>query len=152
MDSKNNQFPLPPGLFIIAIILEIIANYFWPIIKLIPLPFSYVGIILMIAGLYLMVWGGKTMRAHRTTVEFRKNPTTLITASPFSFSRNPGYLGQLFLVLGVAVLLGSLSPLSIALIDFLILDRMVLPIEEEGLEKTFGDRYLEYKRSVRRWI
>lgn len=146
------KFPLPPGLFIISIVLAIIADRFWPIIKLIPSPYSYTGLLLMVGGLYLMVWGGRTMKAHRTTVEFRKNPTTLIIAAPFSFSRNPGYLGQLLLVFGVAILLGSLSPLLILLIDFLILDRMVLPIEEHNLEQTFGAQYLGHKKKVRRWI
>lgn len=146
------KLKLPPGLFIFSIILAIIADRFWPIIKLITRPYSYIGILLMFSGLYLMVWGGMTMRAHRTTVEFRKSPTTLITIAPFNFSRNPGYLGQLLLVLGVAVLLGSLSPLFILLIDFLILNWIVLPIEEQNLEQTFGAQYLEYEKRVRRWI
>lgn len=146
--------PLPPGLFIFAILLSIIANHFLPLLKLIPRPYSYFGTLLMILGLFVMGWQGRTMRAHQTTIEFRKAPSTstLITDGPFGFSRNPGYIGQLVLVSGVAVLLGSLSPFFILLINFLLLDRLVVPIEEETLEQNFGSQYRDYKNKVRRWI
>jgi protein-S-isoprenylcysteine O-methyltransferase Ste14 len=41
-----------------------------------------------------------------------------------------------------------LSPLCF----FVVLDRMIIPYEEEKMERTFGKEYLGYRRKVRRWL
>ena len=33
-----------------------------------------------------------------------------------------------------------------------VLNAVYIPVEESALENTFGIRYLQYKRKVRRWI
>jgi protein-S-isoprenylcysteine O-methyltransferase Ste14 len=35
---------------------------------------------------------------------------------------------------------------------FLIIDRMVIPLEEHNLERLFGSSYLDYQTRVRRWL
>ena len=67
-------------------------------------------------------------------------------------SRNPIYLSGLLLSLGLAVLLGSLIPFFFPIALFLILDRLYIPSEEKRLAETFGQPYLDYKKSVRRWF
>jgi protein-S-isoprenylcysteine O-methyltransferase Ste14 len=38
------------------------------------------------------------------------------------------------------------------IIFFLVIDRVVIPKEEETLERTFGITYQDYQRRVRRWL
>ena len=46
----------------------------------------------------------------------------------------------------------SLLVLVIAVTMVLLLYRAVIVEEEAYLEKKFGDEYLRYKKSVRRWL
>ncbi len=62
------------------------------------------------------------------------------------------YLGLVLVVLGIAVITGSLTPLLVVPISLLLLDRKFIAAEERMLEKRFGSAWLEYKKSVRRWI
>ncbi|NIN72992.1 MAG: hypothetical protein GTO46_13905 [Gemmatimonadetes bacterium] len=62
------------------------------------------------------------------------------------------YLGLVLVVLGIAVITGSLTPLLVVPIFALLLDRKFIAAEERMLEKRFGSAWLEYKKSVRRWI
>lgn len=74
----------------------------------------------------------------------------IIKTGPFSFSRNPIYLGLILIVLGGLLALRSYTVL---LIPFVIsyFYKAVLK-EEKILEKHFGKEYLEYKSKVRRFI
>jgi len=62
------------------------------------------------------------------------------------------YLGTVLLLVGVAVLLGTLAPLLVVIVVFAILQEGFIRHEERLLDDTFGDRYRAYQRSVRRWL
>ena len=62
------------------------------------------------------------------------------------------YVGFVVFLIGCSVLSGNILSALCPLIFFLILDRMFIPYEEEKMEAAFGEEYLEYKRSVRRWL
>jgi len=48
--------------------------------------------------------------------------------------------------LGLAVLLGSLTPLLVAPVFGALMDRIFIVPEEKDMEETFGDDYREYKK------
>ena len=56
------------------------------------------------------------------------------------------------LLLGIAVLVGSLPVLLVPLVFFLTMNAVFIPMEEERLERLFGQEYLAYKHRVRRWL
>jgi protein-S-isoprenylcysteine O-methyltransferase Ste14 len=62
------------------------------------------------------------------------------------------YIWGLFAWLGWTVFYGSPSVLIGLVLLWLIFTLAVIPKEERQLEELFGDEYLEYKRSVRRWL
>ncbi|MCH7795577.1 MAG: isoprenylcysteine carboxylmethyltransferase family protein, partial [Proteobacteria bacterium] len=70
----------------------------------------------------------------------------------YGVSRNPIYLGLTAIYLGVGVMADAgwvavlLGPL------LLVMHFGVIAREERYLERKFGDEYLRYKASVRRWI
>ena len=55
-------------------------------------------------------------------------------------------------LVGACIVLGTLGPLIVPALFYLIIRRRFIRIEESMLEEKFGDEYLEFKRSVRRWI
>ncbi len=87
-----------------------------------------------------------------TPFDVGKSPASLVTTGAFRFSRNPGYLALILLYLGGAVFLQSIAVVVLFVPCFVALDRLVVPREEANLEATFGEAYVAYKRSVRRWI
>ena len=92
---------------------------------------------------------------------FIQSRNTLITVKPanslqrkglYSFTRNPMYLGLIFLYTGTAFFVGNwwsfiLIPMLIVLMTVYVIKR-----EEKYLADAFGQDYTAYKISVRRWI
>jgi len=103
-------------------------------------------------GLGLMLWTMWTFARHRTTVNPYGGASALCTGGPFRFSRNPIYLGDWFMLLGVSMLLNTFWPLVFAPLIWIMLRFGVIRHEEVHLEAKFGDAYRQYKTRVRRWI
>ena len=76
----------------------------------------------------------------------------IITDNIYAYSRNPMYLGLLILQIGVGMLLSVIHITFFALFTYLILKYYVIIPEERYLEEKFGEKYLSYKISVRRWF
>jgi protein-S-isoprenylcysteine O-methyltransferase Ste14 len=62
------------------------------------------------------------------------------------------YLGFVLALIGIAVMLGSLSPWLIVVIFASLMERVFIQVEERMLEARFGQSWLEYKARVRRWF
>jgi len=56
------------------------------------------------------------------------------------------------ILLGVAVLLGTLVTFAFPVLFVMLIGFLIIPGEERNLEKIFGEQYREYKKRVRRWI
>jgi len=145
--------PLPPDIyFLIALILEGVSHFLFPISIIIPSPYNLIGIILILAGFAMAFHVNLTFMKNKTTIMPYKTPSSLVTTGLFRLSRNPIYLGMASALLGAAVSLGTLSPFIFPLLFMAIIDRLVIPLEEHVLEKKFGREYREYKGKVRRWL
>ncbi len=112
-------------------------------------PLGWVG---LAVGLALLGWTLWTFHRHHTTVNPYASATTLCTGGPFRFSRNPIYLGDWFLLIGISLLMNTLWPVIFAPLIWIMLRFGVIRYEEAHLEAKFGDAYRDYKTRVRRWI
>ena len=88
----------------------------------------------------------------KTSIKPFETPSAFITSGPFKLSRNPIYLGMTITLFGVETALGSLSPYIFPVIFVIIINGLIIPAEEKDLENKFGEKYLDYKTKVRRWI
>ncbi len=107
---------------------------------------------LLLAGLALAASFNMAFQRKGTAVEPWKPTTAIVTTGPYRLTRNPAYLGMALIYAGIAVMsdaFWTLAPLPLVL---LIIDRAVIAREERYLERKFGQEYLDYKRSVRRWL
>ncbi len=84
----------------------------------------------------------------------RKSHTgdNLITGGPFGIVRNPLYVGNFFIVLGVCLYAGRawLTILTVAL--FAVQYFYIVSYEESVLEEKFGEDYDSYRQRVPAWI
>ena len=144
----------PPILFAGALALGLLLNAFhrvaimpgirvWRIVT---------AAVLIAFGLVLSSAVVLTFRRAATPVSPRKKTMRLVCGGPYRYTRNPDYIGQLALYIGIALALNSLwlliwFPLLVALIHWGVALR-----EERYLESKFGQEYREYKARVRRWL
>jgi protein-S-isoprenylcysteine O-methyltransferase Ste14 len=137
---------------LILIALPVLLHYLIPVMIVIPSPYTYLGGVFIILALALMTRASRFFRKAGTGFDLREGGSVLVTSGPFRFSRNPIYLGMLFWLIGLAVLLGSLISFLFPLLFFLLANFLVIPREEKDLEKKMGEKYIQYKRHVRRWL
>lgn len=150
----NHSIPRvpPPAYFLIAIILMALLNRYFPVMRWLEFPWRYSGILLIVAGFLLSASGSMLFRKLDTRLRPGAKATTLVTGGPFRFTRNPMYLGLMTMLAGTGILLGSLTPLIMIPLVFLLLHFQFILREEQWMESWFGEPYLRYKKKVRRWL
>ncbi len=90
-----------------------------------------------------------------TTVDPRhpERVSRLVTTGIYSVTRNPMYLGMLFVLAAWAVFLSNAAALLIGPPAFAwYLNRHQIVAEEQALAAAFGREYTDYVTRVRRWI
>jgi len=142
----------PPLIFVAGLIVGFALEALLPGVDLPALVEWGVGPLLVVAGLALLLWFNTLFSRRGTAVEPWKPTTAIVTTGPYRFTRNPAYLGMALTYLGIALMSSAvwvLLPLPIVLA---VIDRGVIVREERYLERKFGEEYLSYKRTERRWI
>ncbi|MGY4719288.1 methyltransferase family protein [Naumannella huperziae] len=107
-----------------------------------------------LAGGALFVGGVGQLFLRGTTVDPRapEESSELVTDGLYRVSRNPVYLGDVLLLLGLAIGQGKLvSFLPVAAFAALI-DRRQIPAEEAALRARFGSEFERYAEGTPRWI
>lgn len=143
---------LPPTYLYIAIIVMVAIHFLFPVKRLIPFPWDLLGLLPLALGAALNIIADQAFRAARTTVKPFQESATLVTDSVYRTSRHPMYLGFVLILLGLAILLGSLAPFLIVPIFAVVMDRVFIVVEERMLAEKFGQAWLTYKARVRRWV
>ena len=143
---------MPTLYFTALLIISIILHFIIPIKKIISPPITYIGFLFILFGIIMNLWTDRLFNQKKTTVKPYLNPTVLITSGPFQLSRHPMYLGMFSVLLGVAIIHGTVSTFIQPMIFFVLMEVLYIPVEEENLTKVFGNEYLAYKEKVRRWV
>ncbi len=112
-----------------------------------------IGFAMILIGESFRLWGVAYAGSEtRTTGEV--GGTYLVVSGAFAYVRNPLYLGNILIYLGVGVMSMALFPyLQIAAFIFFYAQyHFIIAEEEEYLTKTFKEQYEEYKRNVPKLI
>jgi protein-S-isoprenylcysteine O-methyltransferase Ste14 len=142
----------PPVYLLLAIVLIIILHFLFPGIKIIAFPWKLFGILPLAIGININLRADKTFKVHATTVKPLGDSTSLVTTGVFGITRNPMYLGFVLILLGIVILLGSLTPYVVVLAFVIFINTVFIKFEEKKLEGTFGQAWQDYRKKVRRWI
>jgi protein-S-isoprenylcysteine O-methyltransferase Ste14 len=112
-----------------------------------------IGFAVIFTGELIRFWGVSIVSAETRTTG-TVGGTFLITNGPFSYVRNPLYLGNMMLYAGVGIMSMALFPwmLIVAIAWFYLQYYLIVTREEEYLAATFGREFDEYRRNVRRFV
>jgi protein-S-isoprenylcysteine O-methyltransferase Ste14 len=114
-----------------------------------PAPFLW-GLGLILIGESLRLWA--VAHAGGATRTRDVGAPTLVTSGPFAHTRNPLYLANAVIYLGVAFLSGGHPAWIAAALAFVAIQySAIVSLEEETLTGLFGVEYDFYKRHVPRW-
>ena len=143
---------IPPILFLMCVTLMFVFLWLYPLYQWLDFPLSLIGVLPFIVGIAIAKHGSDVFEKTETNIETFDDPNILVTDGLFKFSRNPMYVGLVTTLFGIAIMLGDVSAILIAIGFLAITDRWYIPFEEQAMERVFGEAYLEYKTQVRRWL
>ena len=147
--SKQSwQYKAYWSLFYVAVILDIFLVIQEFNIWIIPNEIRYfIAIPLILIGTFIVSYGIYILGIKNTYG--LKNG--FITKSPYKYTRNPQYLGDIILILGLILFLNSLHITILLILTIIIF--IIMPLAEEiWLEEKYGKEYIEYKNKTSRFI
>ena len=150
--------PLIGLLYVGSIVVFILAS-FWTD-KWLAFPhfnFSWwslgLAVLLLVPGCLIWAWTMTAFLRTRGTPVPLNPPAKLIISGLYAHFRNPMITSLFLLMLGLGVLLRSLSLIFIFTPLFMLLNVLYIKvIEDKEMEKRFGEEYLEYKKKVPAFI
>jgi protein-S-isoprenylcysteine O-methyltransferase Ste14 len=155
IQTRPNRVPWPPIIYLAAIAVSIALGLLFPL-PWISAPLSDIlfaaGWLLVAAMVALDFSAMRTMARAKTTIMPNKASEHLVTTGAFSITRNPIYLGNTLLMLGVGLITGIAWFLPLAIVAAFATQKLAIEREERHLEARFGKKYRDYAKRVRRWI
>jgi len=135
-----------------TLVFVFLVHLYFPMHQYIFPPLVYAGIVPVILGISIAASSSRAFKQAETSLVPFDEATMLVTSGFYRFTRNPMYLGMILILLGMAILSGTIAALiPVGLFCLVIRNNFVLG-EERFLEDAFGQQYLDYKSRVRRWI
>lgn len=108
----------------------------------------------VIIGVAIAGMGIMSFRMAKTTVNPMKpeSSSALVVTGIYRLTRNPMYLGFLWILFGWGIFLSN-APALLILPGFIFyMNRFQIEPEERALARLFGPAFVEYRIQVRRWI
>jgi len=147
----NNKIP-PPIVTLICALIIYFSSSFFPSYTF-PL-FNALSILSLGLGLLLIFLAVKSFKKSQTTI----NPlqpdlaSSLVTDGVFKYSRNPMYLGMLFILIFISLRFNLIGGSLVALGFVIYIAKCQIVPEEIAMVKLFNDKFIAYKSRVRRWL
>ena len=147
----NNRIPPPIVTIICGITIYYSKSFFNQF-------FSYsnniISLFLLILGLLVFLSAVKSFRIQKTTVNplEPKQASSLVTSGIFRFSRNPMYLGMLLILLSISFKFNLLGGMIVSLSFYIFITNFQILPEEKAMKELFGDKFIQYSNTTRRWI
>jgi protein-S-isoprenylcysteine O-methyltransferase Ste14 len=154
-EISAGRIPWPPAVYLVALIAAIALHVAYPLPWLRGLLGDLlfaIGGIAILAVIGLWVTAIRAMKAARTTLNPNGIPEKLLTGGPFAVSRNPLYLANTLLLIGIGLIVGGVWFILAALLAAFATQKLSIEREEAVLAQRFGKRYRDYTKRVRRWI
>lgn len=150
--SKSYPRDLPPVWLLLTVSAMVALHLWWPVDIVIRDPWRGIGWLPMGLGVWAVVHNAYRFMRSQTGLRPFTEATLLVTDGAFRLTRNPMYVGLVAIAVGVAIRLGSLSPMPLPVVLFFVLDRRFIRPEEQFLREALGTPYDDYCRRVRRWL
>lgn len=137
--------------FIVAWAVKLVDPYFG--VESFTSPIStIIGILVIVIGLVFRLWASYTFYSHGLAVLALKPQHRITQSGPYKYTRNPLYIGIVFILLGWALAFGTKLGLLAPVIAIIIFHLDLVLKGERELENKFGEEYRQYKLKVGRWF
>jgi protein-S-isoprenylcysteine O-methyltransferase Ste14 len=110
------------------------------------------GVVLFAIGAFFAAWSLLIFHKASTSTTPGEISKKLVTYGPYRLTRNPMYVSLILAYIGEAGFLTQLWPVIVLPFMLYYLNQVVIPLEEDILNKEFGKEYNDYCNQVRRWI
>ena len=145
LSGIGNEFTLLSVIYGLTIL---IVNFIYFPSLILTLGFRIVNILV---GISIIIIGFAMVRKSLIIVQYFKEKR-LCTVGIYSKIRNPIYFAWILIIIpGLVIITGSVLGFTIPVFMYIIF-RVFIHREEDYLEELFGDAYLEYKSSTRRFF
>ena len=146
--KKSWQYHLYWNLFYAGILLDIVLIIKDFNIWIIPNQIRFfIGIPLILIGGFIVCFGIYSLGL-KNTYGLQDGFTD---KSPYKYTRNPQYLGDVILLIGLILFVNSLNLTVLFILTIIIF--LMMPFSEEiWLEEKYGNQYLEYKNKTSRFL
>jgi protein-S-isoprenylcysteine O-methyltransferase Ste14 len=152
LKTRPNTIPWPPLIFATACVLGFVLQHIAPIGVVLPRAIVLGGGVAIALGLGLDLWAMATMMLARTNILPNRAAGRLVTQGPFAISRNPIYLGNTTLMLGIGLAWNALWFLPLALCGAALVEMLAIRREEAHLALLFGVEWAAYAAKTPRWL
>lgn len=147
----NNKIPPPIVTFICGITIyysKSLFNQFFTYTN------TSISLFFLILGLYVFLSAVRLFRKQKTTVNplEPRQASSLVTSGIFKFSRNPMYLGMLIILLSISFKFNFIGGMIISLSFYVFITNFQILPEEKAMKELFGDKFVQYSNTTRRWI
>jgi protein-S-isoprenylcysteine O-methyltransferase Ste14 len=143
---------LPPFLVLSLIVVSLAFGLAVPVVGPMSGWWRLTGVVPLIIGLLLNLGGAGLFARVETNIKTFNDPDKLVVEGLFRFTRNPMYLGFTFILIAVAVFVGSLTAWVGPVAFFLAASLWYIPFEEHRMAARFGPAYDRYRQRVPRWV
>jgi protein-S-isoprenylcysteine O-methyltransferase Ste14 len=137
--------------FLVAIALQLVAPISLPGGSLTP-AFIPAGAILIVVGISLAVLARREFARYSQPTDPGRPTSKIISTGVFSISRNPLYLGGIFMLAGISLALNLHWVLILLIPSMVACHYILIAPEERYLAVKFGEQYRMYTATVHRWI
>lgn len=144
-----NTIPWPPLLTAGAAVVAVVVDLVRPLDPGVP---PTLGWALVAVGFGLDLWAMTTMARARANILPHRAATALVTHGPFRLSRNPIYVANVLLLVGLGLAVGNAWFLPAAAVAALLTRQLAIVREEAHLATLFGDAWTAYAARTRRWL
>jgi protein-S-isoprenylcysteine O-methyltransferase Ste14 len=142
----------PPVIYLGILGFGLLLEWLWPTRLLSWSLAVRVGLAILVCGVIGLAAAIRTVWRAQSPIDPYKATTALVTKGLFRLSRNPIYVSDTLIYVGLSPTLNAWWALALTPVLVWTMQVGVIAREEEYLERKFGDDYLRYKREVRRWL
>jgi protein-S-isoprenylcysteine O-methyltransferase Ste14 len=122
---------------------QVFGNWLVPLTAGIVVALTGQAIRVATIGLVYIIRGGKNRRIYAEG---------LVTEGLFSHCRNPLYVGNILILVGLGIMSNSLFFMTCMIPLFLFMYQAIVLAEEDFLRSKFGTSYDDYANTTNRWI
>jgi protein-S-isoprenylcysteine O-methyltransferase Ste14 len=143
----------PPIIFAVSAIIGLVVQLFYSLGLSYPLLYRIIlGMVIISSSGIIQLSSLRIFKLNGRRPTPTLESTSLFIAGPYRYTRNPMYVSLVLLQFGMGLIINNLWLSGFSFVSLTIVHFFAVLPEEAYLKNKFGESYLNYMNSVRRYI